>query len=292
MTINLSSATAEKCTTECELSFDFKETNLTVHNGGNVLSFGVDPVMTPPVVYNNKKYTPVVSAVIYDASSNPSISYDNVPPAAFFVVIHLSGSNWLYMTIPIVESSNNQTNASVMLKTVLSDSFSKAPAPNTEGKIAVYDFSFQSIFPTSSPFFVINVTNSSTYVFFKNPISIEKTVLDNLKKIIKPLTGGLGISTNSKVYYNETGAGSNALIKDEEIYIDCQPVNSSKETIEYVTKNPFKNDLSTILNDPTTYLILQLILSCIVFVVIYFVLSKGFQFMTLGKMPIPTRGNA
>ena len=291
MTINLSSATAEKCTTDCELSFDYKETNLTVQNGGNVLSFGVDPVMTPPVVYNNKKYTPIISAVIYDASSNPSISYDNVPPAAFFVVIHQSGSNRLLMMIPIIESSTNQTSASAMLTKVLEDSASKAISQNTEAKLTVYDFSFQSIFPTNSPFFVINDNNSSTNVFFKNPISIEKTVLDKLKQIIQPLTGGMGI-TSSKVYYNETGAGSNALIKDEEIYIDCQPVNSSKETIEYVTKNPFKNDLSTILNNPITYLILQLILSSIVFLVLYFVLSKGFQFMTLGKMPIPTRGNA
>ena len=102
MTITLSSATAEKCTTECELSFDYKETNLTVQNGGNDLSFGVDPVMTPPVVYNNKKYTPVVSAVIYDASSNPSISYDNVPPAAFFVVFLQSGKNYLFMLILIL----------------------------------------------------------------------------------------------------------------------------------------------------------------------------------------------
>lgn len=287
MTINLSSATAEKCTTGCELSFDFKETNLTVQNRGNIYFFGVDPVMTPPVVYNNKKYTPGMSAVLYEASSNPSVSYDTMSPAAFFGVIHESGTNRLYMMIPIVESSTNQTSASAMLTKVLNESFSKAPAPNTEAKIAVYDFSFQSIFPTNSPFFVINDTNSSTYVFFKNPISIEKTVLDNLKKITKPITGGLGISKSSKVYYNETGATSIALIKDEEIYIDCQPVNSSEEKIEYVTKNPFKNDLSTILNDPTTYLILQLILSCIVFVVIYFILSKGFQYITLPQITSP-----
>lgn len=78
----------------------------------------------------------------------------------------------------------------------------------------------------------------------------------------------------------------------DEIYIDCQPVNSSEEKIEYVTKNPFKNDLSTMLNDPTTYLILQMIMSSIVFLVIYFVLSKGFKFMTTGTLPIPTRANA
>jgi len=288
MTINLSSATAEKCTTGCELSFDFKETNLTVGNRKNYLGFGIDPVMTPPVVYNNKKYTPVISAVFYDASSNPSISYDTVPPSAFFAVILQSGSNQLLMVIPIVESSTNQTSASAMLTKVLVDSVSKAPSQNIEAKLAVSDFSFQSIFPTNSPFFVINNDNSSTNVFFKNPISIEKTVLDDLKKILNPLTGVLGNSTNPKVYYNESGAGSNALIKDEEIYIDCQPVNSSKETIEYVTKNPLKNDLSTILNDPTTYLILQMILSCIVFIVIYFILSKGFKFITMPQI-IPTK---
>jgi len=284
MTINLSSATAEKCTTECELSFDFKETNLTVQNREQFLNFVIDPVMTPPVVYNNKKYTSFFGAVFYDASSNPYVSYDNVAPAAMFAVFLQSGSNQLSIAIPIIESSTNQTSASEMLTTVLNDSFLKAPATNTQAKLAVYDFSFQSIFPTNSPFFVLNNTNGATNnVFFKNPISIEKNVLDKLKNILKPLIGGLGIPTN--VYYNETGAVSNALIKDEEIYIECQPVNSSKEKIEYVTKNPFKNDLSTILNDPTTYLILQLILSCLVFVIIYFVLSKGFKFMTLGKMP-------
>jgi hypothetical protein len=291
MTINLSSATAEKCTTGCELSFDFKETNLTVGNRKNYLVFGIDPVMTPPVVYNNKKYTPVLGYVIYYASSSkPPFSYDNVAPTALFAVFLQSGSNQLSMAIPIVESSTNQTSSSVMLTKVFEDSVSKAPNPNEDAKLAISDFSFQSIFPTNSPFFVINNDNSSTSIFFKNSISIGKTVLDKLKKIIQP---ALPFTlAQSKVYYNESGAGSNALIKDEEIYIDCQPVNSSKEKIEYVTKNPFKNDLSTMLNDPTTYLILQMILSSIVFLVIYFVLSKGFKIMTLGKMPIPTSGNA
>lgn len=246
--------------------------------------------MTPPVVYNNKKYTPVFGYVIYDASSNPYVSYDNVAPAAIFAVFLQSGSNQLSIAIPIIESSTNQTSASEMLTKVLEDSVSKVTSPNSEAKLAIFDFSFQSIFPTKSPFFVINNDNSSTSVFFKNPVSIGKTVLDKLKQIIQP---ALPFTlAQSKVYYNESGAGSNALIKDEEIYIDCQPVNSSEEKIEYVTKNPFKNDLSTMLNDPTTYLILQMILSSIVFLVIYFVLSKGFKFMTLGKMPIPTNGNA
>ena len=100
------------------------------------------------------------------------------------------------MVIPIVESSTNQTSASAMLTKVLVDSVSKAPSQNIEAKLAVSDFSFQSIFPTNSPFFVINNDNSSTNVFFKNPISIEKTVLDDLKKILNPLTGVLGNSTN------------------------------------------------------------------------------------------------
>jgi hypothetical protein len=292
MTINFSSATAEKCTTGCNLSFDFKETNLTVQNSKDFLAFGVDPVMTPPVVYNNKKYTPVLGYVIYYASSSkPPFSYDNVAVKALFALFLQSGGNQLSMVIPIVESSTNQTSSSVMLTKVLEDSVSKAPNPNEDAKLAISDFSFQSIFPTNSPFFVIN-DNSSTSIFFKNQISIGKTVLDKLKKIIQP-TAPFMLTQSNKVYYNESGAGSNALIKDEEIYIDCQPVNSSKETIEYVTKNPFKNDLSTMLNDPTTYLILQMILSSIVFLVIYFVLSKGFKFMTLGKMPqiIPTKPN-
>jgi hypothetical protein len=191
------------------------------------------------------------------------------------------------MGIPIVESSNNQTNASELITSVLNESILNAPKAGDKTKLNVGDFSLQSIFPTNSPFFSVTEDNM---IFFENAISIDKTVLDKLKQIIQPSTFPSG-KAPSKVYYNANGATSIALIKDEEIYIDCQPVNSSKETIEYVTKNPVKNDLSTILNDPTTYLILQIILSCIVFVVIYFVLSKGFQFMTLGKMPqiIPTK---
>jgi len=287
MTINLSSATAEKCTTNCELSFDFKETNLTVQNGGPYLVFGVDPVMTPPVVYNNEKYTPIMGLVLCDASSDPFIIYNGITPAALFGIILQSGKKQLGMLIPIVESSTNQTNASELITSVLNESILNAPKAGDKTKLNVGDFSLQSIFPTNSPFFSVTEDN---VIFFENAIGIDKTVLDKLKQIIQPSASPSG-KAPPKVYYNANGATSIALIKDEEIYIDCQPVNSSKETIEYVTKNPFKNDLSTILNDPTTYLILQLILSCIVFVVIYFALSKGFQFMTLGKMPqiIPTK---
>lgn len=282
MTIKLSSATAEKCTTGCELSFDFKETNLTVQNMQQYLSFEFDPVMTPPVVYNNEKYTPTFVVMSY-YESIPFFSINGSNPTAVFFLLLRSDKKLLNMVIPIVESSNNQTNASTILSDILNESFIKAPKVGEQGKISYSGFSLQSIFPTNSPFFFIK---EDTSIVFENSISINKSVLDKLKQVINPLVsrGDMG---EPKVYYNPNGSTSIALIKDEEIYIDCQPVNSSEEKIEYVTKNPFKNDLSTILNDPTTYLILQLILSCIVFVVIYFILSKGFQYITLPQITPP-----
>ena len=288
MTIKLSSATAEKCTTDCELSFDFKETGVTVRNSGDAMSVGFDPIMTPPVVYNKAKYTPLKGFVFYN-TSNPLLSINGSNPAAVFYLFLQSDKNVLSMIIPIVESSNNQTNASTILSDILNESFIKAPKVGEQGKISYSGFSFQKIFPTNSPFFSMR-QGSYISIIFEKSISINKSVLDKLKQVIKPsVNRDVG---EPKIYYNPNGATSIALIKDEEIYIDCQPVNSSEEKIEYVTKNPFKNDLSTMLNDPTTYLILQMIMSSIVFLVIYFVLSKGFKFMTTGTLPIPTRANA
>jgi len=283
MTIKFSSATAENCTTGCELSFDYKETTLAGANMGTGFMIGFDPIpTTPPVVYNTVKYTSRYGFIGY-TTSNHIFTINGSIPAATLSLVHQSDKNMLIMMIPIVESSDNQTAASKILTDTLNDALKKAP---TTGKFTFPNFSFQSIFPSNSPFFY---TKQGTYesIVFENAISINKTVLDNFKKVTKPSPNRDTGANQYKIYYNPNGANSidssSDMANDDEIYIDCQPVNSSKETVQYVEKNPVKLDLSTIVNDPTTYLVLQLVLSCLVFVIIYALLNMGFKYMTMAK---------
>jgi len=298
MPINISSATAEKCTSDCDLSFDYQVTNLVAENDGSMILLQIDPVKTPPVVFNKVKFTPIYGMLMCMDKDTPVSTLNGVNPSAMIWIIHIfndgNGHNSvLIMMIPIIESSDNQTTSSQILTDIINQTCLKAPKIRDNSKIAISDFSFQSIFPTNSPFFVWRDNNGASSIIFENAIAIDKSVLDNLNKIIPPQPFKGGDTSQTKIYYNPNGASTIALIKDEEIYIDCQPVSTSKESIEYVTKNPFNNDLSTILNDPTTLLILQIILSSVVFIVIYFILSKGFQYMTTGKIPqiIPTNAN-
>jgi hypothetical protein len=84
--------------------------------------------------------------------------------------------------------------------------------------------------------------------------------------------------SNTKVFYN--ASGSKSTLADQGIYIDCQPTGSSGEVEVVQARNPPIYDLDTIMKDPTVYMIIQLLMSCLIFIIIYFLISYGFAFMT------------
>ena len=116
-----------------------------------------------------------------------------------------------------------------------------------------------------------------------NAIPLSSSTLTNLSKIIKPYP----IPTpGTQLFYNSSGPNTTKI--GDGIYISCKPTGSSKEETEVTyAKNATTYDFSNVLNDPNTRIAFQIIIGCIIFVLIFFLLSYVYSFITTGEVKLP-----
>ncbi len=278
MSINISkNNVAGDCNTKCAYSFDYKDCGLTASNDGSQITYGIDPVPSvPPVLYNNNQYVPVKIVIVYPSTHK----YDGYTVDAEIKIVHnpVNGGTPLEVWIPIVNSTDTSS-ASILVRQMITDVAAKAP--NSRNKVAhvsgVENFSLNTIVPRK-PFYSYSKSGQDNIVFgLSSAIPLSGSILNEKLKIIRR-TQTQSNDTTTKVYYN--GSGPKSTLADQGIYIDCQPTGSSGEVELVQTKNPPIYDLDTITNDPTVFMILQLLMSCLIFIVIYFLISYGFAFMT------------
>jgi len=279
MSINIEkSNVAGDCNTKCAYSFDYKDCGLTASNDGSQITYGIDPAPSvPPVLYNNNQYLPSKIVIVYPSTHK----YDGYTVDAELIVQHnpVNGGSPLSVYIPIIKSTDTSS-ASILVSQMITDVAAKAP--NSGNKIAsvsgVENFSLNTIVPRV-PFYSYSKSGQDNIVFgLSSAIPLSGSILDDkLKKITRPVPSQPN-DTSTKVYYNASGPKSS--LADQGIYIDCQPTGSSGEVELVQAKNPPIYDLDTITKDPTVFMILQLLMSCLIFIVIYFLISYGFAFMT------------
>jgi hypothetical protein len=281
MTINISkNNVAGDCNTKCAYSFDYKDCGLSAKNEGSQITFGINPAPSvPPVLYNNNQYMPVKIIIIYPSAHK----YNGAFVDAEIQILHspVNGGNQLAVFIPIIKSENTSS-ASILVSQMITDVAAKAP--NSGNNIAhvsgVENFSLNSIIPRA-PFYSYSYESFGFDIIvfgLASAIPLSSSILNN--KLTKIIRGSKSDSndTTTKVYYN--GSGPKSTLADQGIYIDCQPTGSSGEVEIVKAKNPPIYDLDTITKDPTVFMIIQLLVSCLIFIVIYFLISYGFAFMT------------
>ena len=280
MSINIAkSNVAGDCNTKCAYSFDYKDCGLLATNNGSFITYGIDPPPSvPPVLYNNNHYLPVKVLIVH-----PSLhKYDGSQVDAELIIMHypVNGGGILDVCIPIIRSTDTST-ASILVSQMITDVAAKAPmSGNKISHVSgLENFSLNTIIPRA-PFYSYSKSNSHDVIVFglASAIPLSGSILDDkLTKITSPMPSRLD-DTSIKVYYNASGPKSS--LADKGIYIDCQPTGSSGEVEVVKTRNPPIYDLDTIMKDPTVFMILQLLMSCLIFIVIYFFISYGFAFMT------------
>ena len=277
MSIDISQSNiAGQCNTKCAYSFDYQDCGLSATNNGSRITFSLDPIPSvPPVLYNNKQYKPV-EIYIFRKSAH---TYNGTEADAEIEIYHspVDGGNLLCIVIPITKSTDN-SGASTLIDQMING----APKNKNEKipDVNVENFSLNSIVPRS-PFFTYS-KNNIDYIVFPSSIPLSDATLEKLISITDPIRTYK--DTGTKVFYN--GVGPKSTLADQGIYIDCQPTGSSGEVEIVTAKNPPIYDMDSIMKDPTMYLIIQLIVSCIIFVVIYMAISYGFGFMTSTSNPI------
>ena len=231
------SANTNYCDDKCSLSFNYPASSTCVAtNYGSMFSFSynIDPTLTP-VTFSNSNYN-----VDQIQLASPSIHLFNGSTAeAELIIIHnesANPNNKLYICIPISSTSNNP---SQLLSNILNDVVDYTM--NTQGDqqtFYIQNYNLNSIIPYNPYFYYQQESNGSTINFvvygIQYAINISATILNDISSYIVANSNPEDIFPyESNLFFNQTGPG---VTDSGEIYIDCQPINSSTETVEVAFK--------------------------------------------------------
>jgi carbonic anhydrase len=284
-TINISSQNiAGDCNLKCAYSYDYHNSSTTARNEGFSISLSYDKANISPVIYNTNKYE-VASIIIY----SPSVHlFNGTQTNAEIIISHrpvISGPP-LWVGIPIIASSDS-TSASTLLTQIITAISTNAPAQGESTNLNISNFNLNNFIPAKKPLYSYSQGPINWIVFGKeNAIGLSQDSLNTLAKVIKPLTG-VQAPAGPLVFYNASGATKGLSGSGDQIYIDCQPVTTSDEQIDVTTsKSPVTFDL----NNPTTLLILQILISCILFFLLLFGIHYGLKYISNVNIALPKMG--
>jgi carbonic anhydrase len=272
-----------KCDLKCSYNFNYSESNTTAKNNGVTIALTYDNSSVPPVIYNNQKYT--VSNITIMC---PSIHMFNGSAAAAEIVIEhvpISGGPNLMVAIPFTSSSESSAASNVIMEIIKGVS-TNAPSEGNSTNLNITGFNLQTIIPLK-PFFSYTSPDNNDWIVFGSleAIPLNSNILATLGKIIKPYP----ISTRgAALFYNSSGPNTGKTVGDG-IYISCQPTGSSEEkTAITYSKNQTSYDFSNVFNNPTAFLIFQVLIGCILFIIIFLFCSYIFSWITTGSVKFPS----
>ena len=273
-----------KCDLKCSYNFTYSDSNTTAKNDGVMISLTYDNSSAPQVVYNTQKY--VVTKVYI---TSPSIHLFNGSFTDAEICIEhapVKGGSMLSVGIPIKASSESST-ASVLLTEIINSVATNAPSQGDSTNLNISGFSLQKIVPNKPFFSYVDSNNNMDWIVFGvlDSIPLNSSTLSTLSKIIKPFA--LPMMGNG-LFFNSTGPNSVSI--GEGIYIKCNPTGSSMEetSVEYAKNTP-SYDWSKMLESPVTQIIIQIFLSCIIFLIIFIGASYLYNFVT-GDTPKLVKG--
>ncbi len=270
------------CDLKCAYNFKYPETSLTANNEGVVIIFSFDKSNTPPVVYNQQKYTVNTMMMV-----SPSIHiFNGVTASAELIITHtpVLGGNQLAVCVPINQSSDS--NAASNLVTELIQSVSNnAPVSGESTTINISGFTLNTIVPVK-PFYSYTGEDNTDYIVFDilDAIALSSSTISSLSQIIKPYPLP---TPGGNLFYNKNGPNLSNI--GDGIYIQCKPTGSSKDEVpvEY-SKNSSSYDLFSGKNENAVKIILQILFSVIIFLLIFGGVYYGYSYLTGTPVKIPS----
>ena len=225
--------TKYKCSTRCSFTFNYPVASCTATILTDHISLTYNS--SKKINYNLLEYG-VVEIKIY---SKPIHSFGGQPSDGEIIIIHKSTTNKMLMVcVPIIKSQLSTTssnNLSELMETLQS---------NKRG-VTITDFATLNDLVGKTKFYTYNASNflgldcsqNVNYVVYRpNDYSVPMTqnTFAILSSLIKGHTYQTVTAFDTKIvkpllYINEQGPN---ISNDDQIYIDCQPINKSEETIE------------------------------------------------------------
>jgi len=272
-----------KCDLKCAYNFKYTQSNSTAKNNGVNITLTYDNTSVPPVLYNNQPY--IVSNVVINC---PSVHYFNGSQIFGEITIEHSpvkGGPNLYVCIPI-NSSTESSDATIILDEIIESVATNAPVEGETTNLNLSNYNLQNIVP-NKPFYSYTDAQNTEWIVFGilYAIPLNSNTLNTLSQIIKPypipMQGG-------PLFYNSSGPNSGTALGDG-IYIKCNPTGSSKEEVpvEY-SKNTPSYDLINLLQSPATSLLVQVIIGCILFIIVFAVFSYIYSLIISDTIKAPS----
>lgn len=233
-----------ECNLKCAYSFQYSNSNCVAKNNGDSIVLSYDDSNVPPVTYNGNKYK--VSGVSIYASSY--YLFNGKPVKGLIGINHtpVVGGNTFSVIIPII-SGNSSMPSSNILTNIINETANLAPKSGNKSVISVENYNLNNIVP-KKPFYSFNIPDphGDTEVIaygIEYAITIDADTIAKLNSIIKSETYIFKAADLGKIFFNPKGPNSSGSSSgNDDIYIDCQPVNVSEETIQMSTENKLSAD--------------------------------------------------
>jgi hypothetical protein len=271
-----------KCDLKCAYNFKYQESNITATNNDVMISLKYDRSSVPPVTYNNENY--VVSRINI---VSPSLHlFDGSKSAGEILIEHNpeKGGNNLIVCIPIIQSGD-ATTATNLITQVINGVSSRAPRNGETANLAIQNFNLQNIVPLK-PFFNYNYQTNDYIVFGTNyGIGLTGNTISTLKKIIKPFPLPL---PGNNLFYNSKGPNTTGVEVGDGIYISCKPTDVTEEKMNIIMDTNTTNyDLSTIFKSEGFQVALMVLISCFLFIVVFYGINYAYSYFTSNNIKIP-----
>lgn len=273
-----------KCDLKCQYSFEYVNSSCIATNRGNYISLSYDKTNNPPVIYNSIGYY-VSDVRIYIPSLH---SYNGTKGDGEFIIVHKTntGDKPLLVCIPLMVSNIISTDTK-LLKTIIEQISVSAPNEGEQTNININNYNLSDIVP-NKPFYsyiasepYTNCSNQKVNYIVYTPsdgyINIHSKSYDILKNIIKKQTYKIN-KNPPQLFFNMDGPTSR--ISSDNIYIDCQPVGHSDETIitpsstyKDTQSEMFADFLKNPFNSQLFIIIISIFIGLILFIFIYMSLT-------------------
>jgi hypothetical protein len=284
MSINISQGNvAGPCNLKCAYSFQYPVSSCVATHYEGAISSSYDKSNSPPVNYNGNKYQ--VSGVGFYPGSGIFYFNQNQSDACLFIEHEaVLGGPPLVVGIPIKKSPSTIASTSILTEIINAVS-SGAPNVGEKTTVNLSNYSLNHIVP-NKPFYQLSVYDYDFIIFgIENAIPLSEETLNKLKTLA---TGAMSTSTfdpknqsPAKIFYNKDGPSK----EGSDIYIDCQPVNDSEDTVEVPV-----NKLDNANYSPADWfselihsVVFQSIIVCLVLFLLLYLLRMGINAIkTLG----------
>jgi carbonic anhydrase len=237
-----------KCDLKCEYNYNYTNSSCIATNRGDYISINYDTFSSSPVKYNSIDYN-VKEIRIYHPSLH---TFNQNKSVAELIIIHISnkGTNPLLVCIPLIENNTN-SDSSTILTTIINNISINAPSNGESATITMDNFSLSYFIPNKAFFsytaiqpYQPCVGNVDIIVFQPNVANcyISTNSLNKLKKINQ--TNSYTTKKGPLLFYNSKGPNQSGIAGNDEIYIDCKPIDKSAEQIS-VTKTNYNSSSSS-----------------------------------------------